>query len=404
MNTPGDGFDTRVQGISGLWAATPAKWSYSSLGEVEACPRRWMLGRAAYPTIWNRSGYPGRPSPGGIRGTVMHRAIEMVLERLTAAGCPTVGDPAATAVLKALGGYTKLVETVLENELTNLGQNPRAAPIVDALALQLRSGVPEMRARVQRTVANIRLVAIQRKAAADSPAGLSAGILGPGSHPEVELQHEALRFIGRVDLLTIDVDSCEIIDFKTGERQDHHADQVQLYALLWQRDGTRNPDRLPVSSLALRYDQEAVPVDVPTIDELNALETGLRSRIETAESELRQRPPSANVGPETCTYCQVKHLCDEYWDALAPDAIDVAPGGLLDLAAEILKQTGARSWRVRLAPSGRDALIRMPNESSPFAVGDDVRFVGLRRGEDENLDVAELLLTTWTETHVLGGS
>jgi hypothetical protein len=404
MTTPEDGFDTRVQGISGFWPATPARWSYSSLGDVEACPRRWMLGRAAYPAIWDRSGYPVRPSLGGIRGIVMHRAIELVLGGLAAADCSTVADPAATAVLKELGGYTKLIESVLEHEVASLDENPRAAQVVDSMTLQLRTAVPEMRARVQRTVARIRLVANEREAAADAPADLPAGALGPGSHPEVELHHQALRLVGRVDLLTINGDSCDIIDFKTGARQDHHAEQVQLYALLWERDDTRNPERIPVGSLALRYDEEQVFVEVPATAELNALEERLRSRIEAAESQLQQRPPSANVSPETCAYCQVKHLCDDYWDALAPDALDVAPGGLLDLGAEIVKRTGARSWRVRLVPSGRDGVIRTPSESSTFAVGDDVRFVGLRRGEDEDPGVAELLLTTWTEAHVLDGS
>lgn len=404
MTTPEDGFDTKVRGISGFWPATPSKWSYSSLGDVEACPRRWMLGRAAYPAIWDRSGYPVRPSLGGMRGTVMHRAIEMVVGRLAAADCSTVADPAAITVLKALGGYTKLIESVLEHEVASLDENPRAAQVIDSMALQLRTAVPEMRARVQRTVASIRLVAIEPKAEADAPAGLPSGALGPGSHAEVELHHQALRLVGRVDLLTINVGSCDIIDFKTGERQDDHADQVRLYALLWERDGTRNPEHLPVGSLALRYDQEQVLVDVPTTVELDALEERLRSRIEAAESELQRRPPSANVSPETCTYCQVKHLCDDYWETLAPDAVDVPPGGLLNVRAEIVKQTGARSWRVRLVPSGRDALVRTPSESRTFAVGDDVRFVGLRRGDDEDTGVAELLLTTWTEAHVLDGS
>lgn len=74
-------FVTRIEGGDGHWALEPDWFSYSSFRELEACPRRWMLRRASFPAVWDRHGYPEVPYLASLRGDVVHRALEQIVER-----------------------------------------------------------------------------------------------------------------------------------------------------------------------------------------------------------------------------------------------------------------------------------------------------------------------------------
>ena len=52
-------FKTSV-GLLGRWPEPPKFWSFSSLREAKACPRRYALSRATYSEIWDKRGYPDR--------------------------------------------------------------------------------------------------------------------------------------------------------------------------------------------------------------------------------------------------------------------------------------------------------------------------------------------------------
>src|SRR6202035_2642742 len=131
----------------------PKTWSYSSLREATECPRRWMLSRATYPEIWNRWGYPPRPTLPSLMGDVVHGILEVLLRSFHDHGCTSLADPATVKVLKDLGGYTKLVERRIEKELETLGGNPRVADRLGPLQTALRVKVPEIRQRVQAVIA-----------------------------------------------------------------------------------------------------------------------------------------------------------------------------------------------------------------------------------------------------------
>ena len=62
--------ETGVVSGRALLRDAPAMWSYSSLKDVEGCPRRYALSRADYPDLWDQHGYPRLPIPAAIRGDV----------------------------------------------------------------------------------------------------------------------------------------------------------------------------------------------------------------------------------------------------------------------------------------------------------------------------------------------
>jgi hypothetical protein len=228
--------------------------------------------------------------------------------------------------------------------------------------------------------------------------------LGDGSHPEIELRAQQLRFVGRADLLTLDPGSCTITDFKTGTPNPHHADQLLTYAVLWHRDVELNPDGVPVGSLVLSYSEHDETVDPPDAAGLLDLEEVLARRISDAEIELQRRPPPARPAPTICQYCSVRHLCDDYWAGPASSAQSGPMSQLppfLDVEAVVVSNNGPRSWMIEWQPSGRSGLLQTQSERVAFRQGDHIRILDVAVGSDEDGDVVTLTMTKASEVYLL---
>ena len=53
-----------------------------------------------------------------------------------------------------------------------------------------------------------------------------------GTYPELEVRARRIGCKGKVDLLVLGNDACEVTDFKTGPADEAHAFQVRVYAAL----------------------------------------------------------------------------------------------------------------------------------------------------------------------------
>jgi hypothetical protein len=58
--------DVRRINNPSTWPQLPRWMSFSALLEIEACPRRWALKSATYPSVWNGRGYPRIPQSAAI--------------------------------------------------------------------------------------------------------------------------------------------------------------------------------------------------------------------------------------------------------------------------------------------------------------------------------------------------
>lgn len=399
----GGGFQTAVIGVTGTWPEGPAIWSYSSLAEAEECPRRWALGRASYPDVWAQAGYPPRANLPALVGDVVHRVLEIVIRQLCVQKCESLADPRSADVLRDLGGYTKLIEQAIEERLARLVGNPRMDGRLVSLHPDLRARVPDMRQRVQAIIARSKM----RRAGVietDREGPSRRGPLGEGSHPEVELRATNLNFVGRVDLITVLEGRCVITDYKTGAPADHHADQLNLYALLWRSDVELNPHQIPVGELVVSYTARDLVLSAPSDAALSDLAESLVTRIAEAERQLDLRPPAARPSAPTCKFCGVRQLCDEYWAFTQRDAPAKAPSRdveFVDREATIVGQSGPRSWLADLRNGQPPALLRTPTETPSFGVGDQVRLLDLAVGRDEESGQMILTMTQASEVFVL---
>lgn len=369
------------------WPEPPADLTFSALREIEACPRKWALSSADYPSIWSDRGYPARVNVKALAGTVVHTVLETVTKELVKAGCPSVLDASAVMVLQQLGGWSKVVGLAIDQLVARCAANPRLSRLSDYFSRSLRAQVPEMRSRVQTMLAR-RVLLSKSKPTGAGVQRRQRGPLGPGVYCELDLRVPRLGWRGRTDLLSLTSDECEITDFKTGERADEHAFQLRVYATLWNRDDILNPDARLATQLVLAHPHGDVSVLAPTAQEISVIEAELVARGAAARKAINVHPPEAKPSLECCRYCGVRQLCDVYWQPdtqqrLADERVDETPR-FVDVAATVYRQHGPKSWDIFIG-TGKDrikGLLRTAGDFD-FRPGQELRILDVAQSVDD---------------------
>lgn len=389
------------------WPDPPAEMSVSTHADIDECPRRWALGAAEYPDIWSGRGYPPKLQVAALAGSVVHLALELIIKQLTGAEVPSLNDPSATQVLREMGGYTRVVEDCVDRILKRFSDNPRALPLMEHAQRTLRGQVPTLRARVQSMLARLRLPKGARPAPIASivkAAGQSTrGPLVKGTYPEVEVRAKSIGWKGKLDLLVLGDDACEITDFKTGAADQAHEFQVRVYAMLWRLDDELNPSGRVVDRLVLAYESQDVEVTPPSQQEIDDLGRDLLARRKASEAALAARPPAARPAAETCRYCGVRQLCDAYW--AGPTQAVSEDGRFGDIELKITGRHGPTSWdavvmRARNLPAKTPALLRL-QQPDEFTTGTRVRVLdgALARDPEDDAGPAIITLSALSEAY-----
>ena len=237
--------------------------------------------------------------------------------------------------------------------------------------------------------------------------------LGHGSHPEVMLRAQTMRWSGRADLLTCAPGATEIVDYKTGAPDDSHVEQLRIYALLWFRDRQVNPAARIASRLVVAYPVEDVVVEAPSEEELSSLEAELVTRTEAVRAHLGRRPPEARPAEALCATCPVRQLCGEYWALLGQVELLAAAKSTAeplwgDLEMVVDARNGPRSWWASVASGAsrgqsNRVMLRTATESPPFGPDTSIRVVNGAIIRDEEVDVPIVTLTAYSEVFVLSG-
>lgn len=390
------------------WPAPPAEMSVSTYAEIEECPRRWALSTAEYPELWSGRGYPPKLQVAALAGSIVHLALEIITKQFKRAGVPSLSDPSAPHVLRELGGYTRVVEECVERILKRYVDNPRAAALIEHAQRTLRGQVPTLRARVQSMLSRLRLL----NSAPSAPAASAPKSGGPpprlplvnGIYPEVEVHAKSIGWKGKVDLLVISDDACEITDFKTGAADEAHKFQVRAYAVMWRLDDELNPSGRAVDRLVLAYDSQDVDVAPPNASEIDELGRELLARRQAAETALAARPPSAHPNAEMCRYCGVRQLCDEYWVSATQVVSD--DGRFGDIELKITGRHGQTSWdavviRSRDFPANTAALLRL-HKPEEFKTDTRVRVLdgALTRDQEDGTSPVIVTLGVLSEAYL----
>jgi hypothetical protein len=381
----------------------PTAVAVQPLGPIEACPRKWALGHAQYPDVWDGRGYPDRPAIGAIAGRVAHLAIEKITQVLDDGQPPTF--EAAVGHLRALGGISQVIGLCTADELVRLRRNPRSRNRCDALAVELQRRIPDLRLIVQSAL-NRALEPTDLQAPPQKRTAHGRTALGYGYHPEVELLPANLNWVGYADAIRLTESACEIIDYKTGSPSPVHEEQLRIYALLWARDLTANPQHRLATRLAVVYSASTHEAVAPNPAELAALETALKARSEAARDAVAGPVPLANVAADQCRYCDVKHLCRDYWSARGQSELaDVTPPRLRSIQGVL---TGTRSeavaeMTVELDPylATGTAVIVTRLDHHRVTLGQRVRLIDVQVIEDPDTGSSIVALSALSEIYVV---
>ena len=394
-------FDTDVPGTWGYWPTAPALWSYSSLKEIEACPRRWMLSRATYPDVWDRRGYPQQPVASSVFGNVVHGVAKRLTETLADAGIVSAIPGTVISVLGAQGGWRGVILKEIDHQLAQFDGNPRVSrERIDRLRGGLIRRAPQAADLVKTflgrgTCPNARSTSAVRDSSRQAHNRLP---VTSGAHWEQELSAEALRLTGRIDLLVLDDNDVAVVDFKTGDEDPAHVDQVRLYALLWHLDEKHNPDSRPVTKLELIYPSHTQSVEPSGSAALDVLRAEIAKRVAAADQVTMAIAPSATPSDGVCQSCQVRHLCDTYWPSIPPKPTEATTEKWFDFEGRTLRPQGNRSWFLE-TDDGTQVLVRTVESNVPFPAGDRVRLLGVRRiidpDKDASLVIAMVSTSEW---------
>lgn len=373
--------------------------SFSTLLELEACPRRCALKSAEYPEVWEHRGYPNAPHSAALEGIVVHSAIERIASALAKRGCTSVQDESALETLIELGGYTEIVSKCIVSAVRQYEGNPRAESVLETVRRGLATRLPELRSRVQRQVSRIHPAArIGRAISATIQYEQEGRLQIPeGSHAEVEVRVPDLGWHGFLDLLTLSKPLCEIRDFKTGSMKEVDDFQLRIYALLWARDRELNPSGRLANKLVLSYNERDVEIVAPSTDCLCLLVEELTNRTARALATIQLRSPEARPSSEYCSCCSVRHLCDEYWKWADRDGKDQDSPMVrfTDIEIELAGRHGPSSWDgIMQGSSGSNSaepvLLRTANVQFDLNSGQRIRVLNVhlnRPNEGEHVPV-----------------
>jgi hypothetical protein len=139
-----------------------------------------------------------------------------------------------------------------------------------------------------------------------------------------------------------------------------------------------------------------VEVAPPEPEEIDRLARELRDRVRDATAALTSAHPVAKPAAETCRFCSVRHLCEDYWRAVERPL----KSGAADIEVEVVARNGPRSWLVR-TQAEEEGILRT-SESDDLREGRRQRLLGAfispTEGDDEPLTIS---LSANTETYLL---
>ncbi len=383
--------------------------SFSTLADIEACPRRWSLSYAQYPELWNKRGYPRAVHSAAIEGSVVHLGLEKITRALTLKNCRSLREESAVSVLRSLGGISSVLTGCLNELFDGLRDNPRVAATVNDIRRDITARIPSLRVRVQRLLARVGFIPRLTQVNVENKEATGGRYaLQNGSFTEVRLIAGGIGWHGIADLLSLSDSDCEIRDFKTGAAKEAHKLQLRVYALLWFRDSELNPSGRLATKLVISYDTGDLQVTAPPINELEELERDLQARAQQAADAVRLDPPLARASTENCSMCSVRHLCADYWNWLPTQSDEQAAssGQFADVDLAIKRRHGPNSWEciVRTSAilrSGTPALLHAPHIPIDIAPGQVLRILNAHvalSAEDAGEDVQSRVVVTTIRT------
>ena len=292
----------------------PEHWTYSSLRLWRMCPKRWWLERCTYP---NTEGgfYPNPQNAGALEGQLIHKVVEEWGKALR------------------MGNDTIPMRTRFKVALRELYSRLKDNPRVDAARVIASVSLDTCVAKAFEFTRDLEPQAprsqVNQSSIGDGTQSIPSGV------EEFWVTVDDPPIKGQLDRVRNGV----VTDYKTGAPDTGHKDQLLFYALLWWLKYGELPVRLE-----LCYPGSIVDVPIPGADDLSKSVEDLQSELVDARNAIERGSATSFPSADTCRYCSVRQLCDDYWHSPATVELRLA---VADKVSE--KPTGVRFGDVQLA-------------------------------------------------------
>ena len=144
---------------------------------------------------------------------VMHRAIARIIRALADSGVDSFQNPRSVAILKSLGGYSKVIAESVADVTKFLAGNPRFELVRASSLARLNNRVPAIREQVQLQLSRLKWKL--QPPSVDLADDLDSDAVAHGrlpleqeTHFEIELRHPGIKWRGFADLIELRDDFC----------------------------------------------------------------------------------------------------------------------------------------------------------------------------------------------------
>jgi len=308
------------------WPIVSEPLSFSTLMSLRTCPRRWAYSRARFEPgghFDDKGRIQERASWSAIRGRAVHKTLERLLDIHQQNGGPAAGSWALLQFWKRhlpQGGVPAVVAAALDEELALIERSSRNRTIMQWLKQCAARNIGDLVAAANSKL-NLALKAVS------SPRGLASKPLATrrelreGSHAEAVVEAELggssrLRlWRGTIDVASIAANRIVLVDYKGGDEDPSHREQLELYALLYAKDALVNPAGRRAAELMLAYDRGRTIVwPAPDATQLALIENRTSDEIEHLIKLAESSPPAAQPSIDACGFCSARALCSAYWN------------------------------------------------------------------------------------------
>jgi len=292
---------TFVFGAPLVQPISPETWSFSSLRTFDECPYKWAVSKLTIPKF--NGPIPEKPSKRSLEGILLHGLIERY-EHDMRKGCGNKFRPRRT-----------LLEMIQEWSKSN-----EANPRINSKALAGQVRLEELLRAFSEAASYI----------STSDHHNTSGTPSTSQRPRVFdgaeswLKDPKSKLCGQADLII----RGKIIDFKSGDKQEHHIHQIIYYAALYLAITGRMPTEL---RLIYTENNESLDVPLPEKNVLESLLTEFRQRAKKVDQQVVAGDLPAKPDSTKCSYCHVRGICVKYWESIdyrvieQANVIDYAP-------------------------------------------------------------------------------
>jgi len=287
----------------------PKIFSFSFIKSFDSCPYKWYLLNSDYG--FAEKGYPVNINIYAFVGSVVHNCLNDILKYFKNKNCFDFDNHKIKQLLISKGGLTSIVKENVEKLIFTYKNNPRFCYILEEFKPNISKYNDDIIHKLNVLFAKIKSNSKHEKIERNDKDKLFQ--LKSNIYTELVINNPEYKLKGVLDYVIVNDKGCIIIDFKTGEKNDNHLEQLKFYNMLWQYDIVYNKRKIPVKELKLLYSKDSLVIRGLNNEEIIELKNSYLNKINSINNNITDNNFPTILEEKKCAYCDVRHLCDEYW-------------------------------------------------------------------------------------------